>query len=638
MAHFVVCFVIYYMKILWREPKNEREKMSNSQLYPFERNRYYPGKMLTSVDFQAEQNYHINKSRFKNSLMYGTGILCGLGIFSLDDLSILVESGVAIDGSGREIVVDSSVVKKLSAIEGFDKLEGDVACLKVRFKEQDVHSVYSVNRQKDDDEYEYNRISEGYELFVTDKDEFAGAAYELETEFLAKEIFFRSENFVGEVSMPATVCKGRNVKITMEIKKLTSADVRLSCRGVLECPVFLNPNGGHEIEIGAEDLQLVEGESYICEYWVKVIDSEIQETDLILRSGSAAAFEDENAISASQNFTMRVRLSKIPPLELVSRETGKINLEMRSLGNVDDSINLAEIKLVRTDNAYVIEDIVETGIKQYIVTPAQEYLRNRYLSYYVKDVELTRPGSTESVRHREPERRSAGTEFTNIATGTLEIALGRNAREGDIRYSGEITHGLGPGNIYVEVGYDHVTDEPGINSKSTIFGNPELFSRANTRLADVETAVRVLNDKGSFVVAARLLRPVDYLVLTFRWIAIRFPAGEDVELTEDYYDKSISVDTPTVIMGTKESHFFGVRFNNMKASSITYELTAPASGEISSDGIYTAPSKEGVYEIRIYCTDMPVICTYAYAIVKKKMIDEPEEDKPLINLPGQEGK
>ena len=96
-----------------------------------------------------------------------------------------------------------------------------------------------------------------------------------------------------------------------------------------------------------------------------------------------------------------------------------------------------------------------------------------------------------------------------------------------------------------------------------------------------------------------------------------------MEITEDYYDKSISVATPTVIMGTKESHFFGVRFNNMKATGITYELTSPGSGEISSDGVYTAPTREGVYEIRIYCTEMPVICTYAYAIVRKKMVGEP---------------
>jgi hypothetical protein len=79
----------------------------NNQLYPFERNRYYPGKMLTTADFQAEQDYYINKSRFMNSLMYGAGIVCGLGVFSLDDLSFMVESGVAIDGMGREIVVET---------------------------------------------------------------------------------------------------------------------------------------------------------------------------------------------------------------------------------------------------------------------------------------------------------------------------------------------------------------------------------------------------------------------------------------------------------------------------------------------------------------------------------------------------
>ena len=144
-------------------------------------------------------------------------------------------------------------------------------------------------------------------------------------------------------------------------------------------------------------------------------------------------------------------------------------------------------------------------------------------------------------------------------------------------------------------------------------------------MTDVETAVKVLNEKGSFVVAARLLRDVDYLTLSFRWVAIRFPSGDEMEMSEDYYDKSISVATPTVIMGTKESHFFSVRFNNMKATGITYELTSPGSGEISSDGVYTAPTKEGVYEIRIYCTEMPVICTYAYAIVRKKMIGESED-------------
>lgn len=606
--------------------------MSNSQLYPFERNRYYPGKLLTSADFQAEQNYHINKGRFINGLMYGSGVVCGLGVFSLDDLSVLIESGVAIDGTGREIILDTSVVKKISAIEGFDRLETDTAVLKIRYNEQDVHSVYSVNHKENEKEYEFNRIAEGYELFLVDK-EGETVDYNPETEFLTREILFKSENYVGEVMMPATVCKGRNVKIVLEIRKVSDEDVRLSCRGILEIPVFHTPDDESELEIGVEDLNLKMGESIRKEYWVRVLDNDAEESELILRSGSAAAFENENAINSSSHFAIRVRLSKSSPLELVSRETGRINLEMRNLELSDDAISLAEIQLVRNAGSYIIDNIRDTSAKKYVLAPAQEIMRNNYMSYYVKDVELKKSKDRKETPVFKNDSPSRGGEFTNIATGTLEVPLGRNAREGDIRYSGEIAHGLGTGNVYVEIGYNFVSDDPdmGANQKSTIYGNPELFSQQNNVLASVETGIKVLNEKGSFVVAARLLRNVDFLVLSFRWVAIRFPSGDDIELTEDYYDKSISVDTPTVIMGGKESHFFGVRFNNMKACSITYELTSPGSGEISSDGIYTAPSKEGVYEIRIYCTDMPVICTYAYAIVKKKMIDDKKDAEVTEN-------
>ena len=92
-------------------------------------------------------------------------------------------------------------------------------------------------------------------------------------------------------------------------------------------------------------------------------------------------------------------------------------------------------------------------------------------------------------------------------------------------------------------------------------------------------------------------------------------------------------------MRPRENYYFGVEFNNMEAVSITYELTAPASGEITTDGVYTAPSKEGVYEIRIYCSDMPMVCTYAYAIVKSTATEEDsgsieEQDKePIVKIP-----
>ena len=599
--------------------------MNNNKLYPFERNRYYPGKMLTSADFQAEQNYNINKVRFLNGLMYGAGVICGLGVFSLDDQSILIESGAAIDGHGREVIVDSSAVKKLSGIEGFDRLTGDTARLYVRFKEEEIHNVYSVNRSQEDKEYEFNRISEGYELFLADK-ELDDGIYAPDSEFLTKETLFKSENYIGQILIPGTVCKRKNVKIVLEIRKLSSERVSLNCRGLLEMPAFETAEGQHEVEIGVDNVSLTEGEVICKEYWVHVIDVPMVATELILRSGTAFAFENDSAINTSSNFSLRVMMTSITPLELVSNETGKLNLEMRGIGLMDDSVPIADLKIVRTANNYLIESITEDTVKKYIVAPAQILMRNTYLSYFNKEVDIT-----ENVAARqEPVVTSTGetrTEFSNIATGTLEIPLGKNARSGDIRYSGEIPHGLGAGNVYVDIGYTYVSDDPdvGANQKCTFYGNPDLFSSRNEPMTDVETAVKVLHEKGSFVVAARLLRDVDYLTLSFRWVAIRFPSGNELEMTEDYFDKSISVATPTVIMGTKESHFFSVRFNNMKPTGITYELTSPGSGEISSDGVYKAPAKEGVYEIRIFCTEMPVICTYAYAIVRKKMIGDSED-------------
>lgn len=349
-----------------------------------------------------------------------------------------------------------------------------------------------------------------------------------------------------------------------------------------------------------------------------------------------SAFEDDQAIGVSSHFSMRVRLSEDTPLSLVGQEIGHLSLEARNMTFGDDALILARIHLVRQAGSYIIESIEKAGVRSFIMLPAQELIRNRYMSFFVKDVDLRMASAgREAKASGEPKR----ADFSNISSGTLEIPLGRNAREGEIRYSGEIAHGLGPGRVYVDVGYYSLSGDArlGTNQQSTIYGNPELFSSWSNVLADVETAVKVLDEKGTFVVAARLLKPVDYLVLSFQWVAIRFPSGDEIALTEDYYDKSISVNTPTVILGPKESHFFSVRFNNMKKCSITYELPNPGSGEISSDGIYTAPSKDGVYEIRIYCTDMPVICTYAYAIVKKKIVQDASGEPAKDNATGGEG-
>jgi hypothetical protein len=407
----------------------------------------------------------------------------------------------------------------------------------------------------------------------------------------------------------------------VRIRKKSAEDVALDYHCVLQVPGFETADGSHDVDVDIKGLRLNKGEVFEKEFWMSVQNIDAQETNVILQSGSADGSEDGNVISVDGNFSLKVVLENTEPLKLVTRQLGMMSLEMQAVGDSEDFIRLANLQLVRTDSAYVIESVKEKGVKKYISVPSRDLERGEFLDFFEKSVDIRNvPAiSSQAPVQETVEKPRGGIEY---ASGFLEIPLGTDAREGDICYSGEIIHGLGKGNIYVEVGYEYLAEDEtlGKNAKSTIYGNSRLFEQAG--VAKAETAVKVLNDKGSFVVAAQLMEDANLLVLTYRWVAIKFPSGADVKEMKFEKNQSISAETPTFVMGPKENHYFGVLYHNMDPVSISYELTEPASGEISADGIYTAPSKEGVYEIRIYCTDSQMISTYAYAIVKKKEFNE----------------
>lgn len=603
--------------------------MKNNELLPFNRNRYYKGKMLTSVDFEAEQLYMNNKRRFVNQMLGGSGIVCGLNVISLDDLSIMIESGVAIDDAGREIVVDSSIVKKLSTINGFEQLRTNHVSLCLKYQEEENQPVYAINRQEGQKEYEYNRILESYELFLQDTEDFDGT-YEMETEFFAGGVLFENQDYRVNFRIPANICAGYYVKAVIEVEKLSREKADLYYEAVLQTPALGTIDGSQELNILLENISLEQGRKLEKEFWFLAQSEELNDTSVMLKSNSAKVMINGVDVSKGGGFSWKVNILEEKPALLAARETGKVSMEFRSMGGSNGVIRLADLSLVRTESAYLIESVKEKGVKRYIPTMRDTGLRQEYEAYFCEKFpfyqgsERTSAASENISHYREQHEHAA----TRMETGIVEIPLGENARRGDICYSGEIMHGLGKGNVYVEVGYEGLEEDPvlGKNAKTTVYGNAELFATDQSAVA-AETAVKVLNDKGSFIVALRLLQDVKQLVLTYRWVAIRYASDELQEEFPDNGNQSISAVTPTVVVGTKESYFFQIKYNNMKPCSIGYELTEPGSGEITPDGIYTAPSKEGVYEIRIYCTDKPLICTYAYAIVKKKVTAEEQTER-----------
>ena len=71
--------------------------MNNANYFPFERNRYFYGKLLTVRDFEVEQRYHCTKRALLNRLVHGAGVVCGLGVTASDESTLMIESGMALD-------------------------------------------------------------------------------------------------------------------------------------------------------------------------------------------------------------------------------------------------------------------------------------------------------------------------------------------------------------------------------------------------------------------------------------------------------------------------------------------------------------------------------------------------------------
>lgn len=588
--------------------------MNQMQLFPFERNRYYYGKMLTSGDFQAEQRYMNTKRMFLNQMIFGSGVICGMSVYNLDDFSVLIESGVAIDPQGREIVMESSVVKKLAALDGYATQGSERLSLCVKYKESETQPVYAVNRKEDQSEYENNRITEGYELFLVERESIENI-FQLDSEFFVEEVLLDSEDYVVKIRIPATACKGRKMKLSVEVEKRSSSEVPLDFHYCLQFPVFLTPEGTQELEIERTGIVLREKERYCFSYWVYTKSTDLNETTILMKSDGGEQKE------------LRVILTDKEPERLVSEELGKTSLEIRNSNEELEYIRLADIDMMRTESSYIIEHIEDRSAKNYITVPAYADRREGYLSYYdsgewsysAEDTQTEETGECVSEElWKQP----------MVANGTIEIPLDVNMKKGKICFSEEIIHGLGPGNVYVAVGIDQLDD--GVHckkkTKSTIYGETVLFEEQNPLETRIKTAVKVWSDKGSFQVAVQLQGEQKTVLVSLHWTALRVPEVTEDVLISNMEMMRIEPENGTVKLTSGEKHYFGVTFHNMEPCKVIYELPDEERGEIDEDGTYTAPNRQGVYRIRMFCQDYPAIAANAFAVVSGETEDEKDEE------------
>lgn len=229
--------------------------MRNDNATLFKRNRYYKGKLLTSGDFKLEQDYMNGKRQFINSRLLGSGIIYGLTVCMMDGQSVRIDEGAAIDSKGREIIVPSAVIKKLSAINDFKEVESADALLCIRYKEEEVHPVYS-SIQNTENEYECSHIEEGYELYLKSVHPYSafaadGAGWE-EGLFLTG-ILADNDDYLAYVRMPVSVPDKKAVKLELAILKKSDAECSLSLNMKAVLVSCADADGSQEILVVSPD-------------------------------------------------------------------------------------------------------------------------------------------------------------------------------------------------------------------------------------------------------------------------------------------------------------------------------------------------------------------------------------------------
>ncbi len=600
--------------------------MINNQYFPFEKNRYYYGKLLTANDLETEQRYVDLKRYFINKMMFGSGRVCGLKVYNVNEDTLMIESGFAIDSMGREIVVDQSSMRKISSIDGFDEIKSEKMVLAIKYDETLTQPVYSIAKNSDGKEYEYNKVIENYKLelkeYVRVNDDLA-----LEEKLIYCREIYSDGNYRVLVKMPTVASASSDFKIALVIEKLTDISDCLNLRFIMNIPGFNSKENGEKLMVDLNNVNVGKDECFVEEFWIAPtnilvkdnVNFMIKKEDVKINIGSSRA-------QINDNILFLIHISDNCPLDIIKTKVKSESLEDVMNANTRDYVELAVIDVMYIGSNCVVQSVTAAVESKYTPQmPSQAPNINKIMEYYENNNKLA--GNSQVVEiAKKSDNKNFDLDFrrkinTVISSGVFDMPLGLNVKPNKTILSDEIMHNLGAGDVCVNVGFEFVALVPGKKDsymKKIIFGNPEIFKDDSVVVPNVSSAVQVFCEKGTFVVGLRFAQVTNLVNVKVRWFAYRQPdvALEEVGMSDK--ERGIFVKQDTIKLQPNEVHFIEIGFRNMNPTAVRYEVVDKDGGEIDENGVYTAPNRDGVYEVKISCINEPSIYTFAYVVVIKK--------------------
>lgn len=541
--------------------------------------------------FESEQKYMNDKRRMGNRFLAGFGVICGLDILEVYDESISIESGVAIDGAGREIVVASPEVKQLSSLSGY--IQGKMNESYYLFLQYSESETDAVRTGLENSESVYEKIKEGYTLYLSDRKPRQSAGNIMH---YYKHITPIISCVDGEVYLQIPKYIKANEKFLLEVRivpKENEALLNLKMHIDLKCVRY---RGADYIDINFDSRSARDADGefvlrYICDAMNVVFDMaefSVAKEDAIFQYNGETVYPKENIFLESV---------------LTDRENEKSaveNCRMRTMHETeyhyDIDICLAKIVVEKGK----IVKIVDFPLEQRVYSNSQLAIENEVLKDKIKILTMLYQNGVEYDAKQQEADNSL-----ELATGEAVINLGVGGKIGKRFFSEKISHGLGLGNVAIELGMKN-----GDRTDCVVYGSAEIFDD-EFKSINAELAAKLNPEDGTFIIGLRLLQPTSAYEAVVHWTAVK--------KKEMYYldnERKIMIDYGAKSLHVMESVYFSVKFVNMPNADINWTVESENGGTINDNGCYTAPNHAGVFKIKAECADDKNISASAYIVVK----------------------
>lgn len=553
--------------------------MIKDELNAPQRNRYFYGKLLTAEDFIVEQNYFNSKIRLINSLLFGSGVITGLNVIKADESSVAVDSGMALDCAGREIIVPEPMIVKISDLDGYEEFvrentDHTRAYLCIEYNETRTQPIHSIAKSALDDENngpEYNRITEGFSLYITSKTP-AGDPSEPEERALVRKALI-SDMIGVEIVFPRIIRAGEEFVLETVIDKGNSAnEVELEFDLKLEALTA---------EDGSDTARIM--------YKSHTSGSGNEIVRTALRSSLSFANKGIIMIENVKAVCNKVKLSADPiyaDVDIVGENALSV---INSIGSGNEEHNfglyLARLELYVSPQYFILESVKSLPFSQSIPSIPDlrafqlrsEFVRTHYSNNIENPVQL-------------PPR-----QLTN--SGYISVEIPEKSRKGQVFRSLEMPHGLGTGAVFMNAGL--------LDKSITVFESSSVVN------GDLSYGVSLNRDTGMFCVSVKLNRDHEKETLNFCWLASRLPEKTVFRKLEIFPSVHYAARYETVQFTV--SHPDGGIWRN---GELEWSVVPDDGGVITQSGMFTAFDKAGFYEINVRCPAEPELTASAFLVVK----------------------